>query len=176
MLGPLLVGLTLFAWTVGTRAGLEPARGGTTPPATWATNWMAKVARLEVLLAELSGEHRQIMRALSEIEKPSAGDTIHARLSKLQRFLLLHFGHEQVQDGLYDLLNLWHSDNARVVAELVEEHKHILTVLDDLIARSTDAGDQASEQISITLGALVAQIRKHEAREAALIKVTTRDP
>lgn len=131
---------------------------------------MGEVVRLRALLDELSREHRRLMSALTDLEQAGSGRGFRSRLLRLQRTLVLHFGHEQLSDGLYDTLALRDSPFAAEVAALVEEHRCILGLVDDLV----DGADASALAPIVTqekrLDELRALILAHEKREGRLVQ------
>jgi hypothetical protein len=127
---------------------------------------MGNVVLLCALCKELAQEHDKIIRHLDSLEQFEGEQAIASGLSRLQRLLILHFGHEQMPDGLYDVLALWNSEHRSEVDGLIEEHRDILetvgTFLDSEYARG-------AVDFRASLASLCAMIRDHERREYALV-------
>ena len=131
--------------------------------------------RVRQLQEQLTTQHGPVLNALRGLEAmletmppPAQGD-LERRLNKVADTLEAHISEEESGD-LFRWLPAGFEDERDELESLQAEHPDLIARLRDLAVacRSADTVDLQSE-LSIEIRSAVAQVRTHEAREAALV-------
>jgi hypothetical protein len=117
-------------------------------------------------------QHRRIRVLVNRLDKTTDLRLIVPQLQELRILLDEHFEQEEAPDGFPEMIAQPAPHHARALDELFDEHKVILSNLDDVIEKALFCleGPLATVRRSVT--SLCEQLRTHEATETVLLTDT----
>lgn len=108
-----------------------------------------------------SEEHRELMREVAALQSAAGAEDRRASYGRIRAMLPGHFADEERRDGLFEWLLALVPDRADEVAQLIEDHRAMAALIDEL--------DASADGAALFLE-LAEQIREHEARETRLVR------
>ena len=120
--------------------------------------------------ADIETQHRELRHMLGAIEATSELSQLVPLLERLRTELRAHFADEEREDGgLAEAVGATAPRHLRRLGELLGEHRRLLDAVDELIARGRALMHDAVRDLLRDTGALSRQLKRHEARETALL-------
>ena len=117
-------------------------------------------------------EHRRIKQSLDLLDKTTDLRTMVPLLQELRISLDEHFAQEEAPDGFPAMIAEPAPHHARVLDELFDEHKIILSTLDGVIANALFCLNGPLATIRREVTTICGQLRAHETRETELLTDT----
>ncbi len=117
-------------------------------------------------------QHRRIRVLLNRLDKTTDLRLIVPQLQELRILLDEHFEQEEAPDGFPQMIAEPAPHHARALEELFDEHKTILSNLDDVIEKALFCLEGPLANVRRGVTSLCEQLRNHEATETELLTDT----
>jgi len=118
--------------------------------------------------AKIDDEHRELNRLLQEITQTQDLVRIKAMLADLATLLRAHFETEEGPKGIHEVVGEQASHTLPAVQRLFEEHRQILTRIEQLRIEVADCLDGPVRRTIGGVTSLVEMLHQHEADEEEL--------
>ncbi len=121
----------------------------------------------EAVQRAIEEDHERLHVLTGRLKETSDPSSMAAALDELARTLREHFAHEEHVKGFYGLIGA-RDPSRRLVAQLVEEHQHILSMISALVERTKDSRALSADDLGRLAGELASELIAHETKELSL--------
>lgn len=126
---------------------------------------MTSSTGLRAIYKDLANDHRQVMELLDLLREQRKLEDLLPLLEALRNLLIVHFGREQLPEGLYEALGSRAESGKDEMQALIKEHGTLLETLNELLDDARKATSGAEAEMISRLGRLVDEVHAHEHRE-----------